>query len=296
MLLLAAGCGGHAGPVADTAAGPDAGTPSDASARPDTVAPRPDAGGSDGPPTPDTPAPPPDVATLPDAPAPPPDVATLPDTPGPPPDVAALPDTPAPPRDTASGPDTAAPPQPGELGGPCAAGGTCQEGTCRSLPGRAEPRCTAPCRSNDDCPPALRCEPVTFEEQLCLDGPRGTAPLGAPCGPAGGNGCASGLCVDADPDAGIAVDTCTAPCTGDGDCDVPFPICYAFVDLCLPVASGDLGGRCTSQGACYEGACVPLPEGERCTRSCTVGESCGPGWLSCQPRGRDTWCLVRPAP
>jgi len=133
---------------------------------------------------------------------------------------------------------------------------------------------------------------------VCTFGPRGSGGIGAPCGDEAGGGlaCASGLCVDADPDQGIAADTCTASCELDSDCAPPFPVCFAFVNLCLPVTSGDLGGLCTTEGACYEGECTDLgAAGERCTKVCAADGDCGAGYLECRAAGSGKYCLVKPA-
>ena len=184
-------------------------------------------------------------------------------------------------------------PGPGELGGPCAAGGTCAEGTCETVPDGE--RCTVACLSNYECPAALRCEAVTLESMYCLFGPRGDGALGEPCGEGlDGLGCRSGLCVDADPEQAIPVDTCTEPCEDDGGCAVPFPVCFSMIGLCLPILSGDLGGLCTSSGACREGSCLDVAGvGERCTRTCTAGESCGRTYLECRDAGGTSYCLLR---
>lgn len=126
------------------------------------------------------------------------------------------------------------PPADGTLGGPCGIDGFCTEGSCREVP--QEPRlvCTRECLDNPGCPDALRCEAVSDVEMACLFGPRGTGAVGDPCGPGMGLGCASGLCVEADPANDVPVDTCTASCGDDGDCRDPFPTCYVGVYLCLP--------------------------------------------------------------
>jgi hypothetical protein len=184
-------------------------------------------------------------------------------------------------------------PGPGELGGPCAPGGTCTAGACESLP--AGERCTVGCLSNYECPDGLRCEAVTPESMYCLYGPRGDGRLGEPCGVGlQGLGCRSGLCVDADPEQAIPVDTCTEPCEDDGGCAVPFPVCFSMIGLCLPILSGDLGGLCTSTGSCTDGTCLDVPGlGERCTRTCAAGASCGPDYLECRDAGGTSYCLMR---
>jgi hypothetical protein len=187
------------------------------------------------------------------------------------------------------------PPEVGLLGGPCGPGGRCAGGTCTSLP--AGSRCTTACHSNYECPDDLRCEAVTDDSMYCLIGRRGTGRIGDACGDdLRGLGCASGLCVDADEEEGIPQDTCTEPCTGNEGCAVPFPVCFEYVDLCLPVLSGDLGGLCQYDGTCVEGDCIDVVElGPRCTRVCTEGEDCGRSYLECRDSGEAWYCLVRAA-
>lgn len=214
----------------------------------------------------------------------------------------ALPDV-APPLDTSPAPDiadepdtAAAPPAPGALGGECKAADACDEGACEAVAGGAQKVCTQPCLSNYDCPTTLRCEAISAEAQRCLAGPRGQAALGEPCGPLKGNGCLSGLCVDADPAADLPVDVCTEPCAADSECSFPFPVCFAFVDLCLPIPSGQLGGRCKSSGVCDEGECIDVAgTGERCTVSCTAAAECGAEYMTCRAVGADQWCLPKGA-
>jgi hypothetical protein len=156
--------------------------------------------------------------------------------------------------------------------------------------------CTIACLSNYECPDALRCEAVSLEAMDCLFGPRGDGAIGEPCGDGlKGLGCRSGLCVDADPEQAIPVDTCTEPCEDDGGCAVPFPLCFSMIGMCLPILSGDLGGLCRSDGSCVEGECVDVAGlGERCTRTCAAaGEDCGQPYLECRDAGGTSYCLMR---
>jgi hypothetical protein len=198
--------------------------------------------------------------------------------------------------DTPADPGTT-PPAEGALGGACKADGACAEGTCQAGPVASGKICTVACLDNAECPDALRCETVTFESMVCTFGPRGTGGIGAPCGDEAGGGlaCASGLCVEADAEQGIPGDTCTASCQLDTDCAPPFPLCFAFVNLCLPVTSGDLGGLCTTEGTCYAGDCTDLgADGVRCTKACTADGDCGAAWLECRAAGDGSYCLVKP--
>lgn len=220
------------------------------------------------------------------------DTATGPDVPTAP-DVQTTPDIPTA-ADTPAAPDVFQPPA-GALGGPCKPGNVCDEGECLAARSGAITLCTKSCFSNDECPANVRCEAIADDEALCLPGPRGTAKLGEPCGTEMDNGCESALCIDADPAEAIHVDTCTDTCTSDADCAVPYPVCYAGVGICLPILSGDLGGRCNSQGECVEGDCTLVTTlGERCTRTCAADAECGLPYLTCQEIGLVRYCLRRP--
>ena len=191
-------------------------------------------------------------------------------------------------------PDADLPGPGGGLGEACRPDGSCTQGSCETLPGAGQPICTRACLSNYDCPESLRCEAISAEQMRCLPGSRGNAALGQPCGAAKGNGCRSGLCVDADPSANIPADTCTEPCAADSDCEVPFPVCFGMVQLCLPIASGYLGGRCKADGTCFEGQCLAVASsGQRCTRSCARDADCGAPYLASASDGAGSVCLMR---
>jgi hypothetical protein len=188
-------------------------------------------------------------------------------------------------------------PPAGQPGGPCL-GDTCNGAPLWNCldPGTGA-ACTMACLENAECPPGLRCEAFN-DGQYCVFGPRGTGGIGDPCGEGKGNGCASGLCIDADPVEGIPVDSCTAACTGDGDCAAPFPTCLGgFANVCVPVLSAWMGGLCgTVEPKCEpdQGTCTDLgADGERCTKACAADEECGADWLECRAAGDGTYCLVK---
>jgi hypothetical protein len=190
-------------------------------------------------------------------------------------------------------------PGPGEMGGLCKPGDQCAQGSnCQELAAGRDKRCTIECTSNYACPDTLRCEAVSQDSMFCLFGPRGKGATGQPCGDGQkGLGCASGLCVNADPEEAISVDTCTDLCKSSVDCVVPFPICVSGVDLCLPIMSGDLGGLCTYEGKCVEGGCLDVGEADkRCTRMCTAGEDCGQPYLQCTHAASAWFCLMKSSP
>jgi len=200
-------------------------------------------------------------------------------------------DSKAPDSDASAGQE----PGPGELGGVCNAGDQCTQGSCFDLASGRAKRCSTECKSNYECPESLRCEAVSQDSMFCLFGPRGTASTGQPCGSGQkGLGCASGLCVDADPQEAISVDTCTDVCKSSTDCVVPFPICVGGVDLCLPILSGDLGGLCTFEGKCVQGDCLEVGGADkRCTRTCSAGDDCGQPYLQCTRTGNAWYCLMK---
>lgn len=197
-------------------------------------------------------------------------------------------------------PDAGGPvePGPGELGGVCATGSTCTAGDCTALPEDRGSFCTEACLENAECPDTLRCEAVSFDEMFCLFGARGAGAIGVPCGAGKGLGCASGICIDADPEEAIAVDTCTASCEGDADCLVPFPVCNPYFALCLPIGSGETGGICRAAGSatpCFDdNVCTELAGiGERCTITCTTAADCGADYLDCTEVAGTKYCVLK---
>lgn len=192
--------------------------------------------------------------------------------------------------------DASAPlePAPGELGGVCAGGDSCVAGTCTTLPDDRGGRCTQACLENAECPDHLRCEAVSDDQMFCLAGPRGSGGIGDPCGEGQGLGCASGLCISADPQQAIPVDTCTASCLSDPGCAAPFPACNTFLALCLPIGSGETGGLCRFDGSCFDNnVCVDLSGiGERCTRTCATASDCTASYLDCREIAGTDYCVM----
>jgi hypothetical protein len=130
---------------------------------------------------------------------------------------------------------------------------------------------------------------------LCLFGPRGTGAIGDPCGSGKGLGCASGLCIDADPEQAIPVDTCTAACQADASCAPPFPVCNTFFGVCLPIGSGETGGICRYDGSCFDdNVCTDLAGiGARCTKNCSTVVDCGADYLDCVDVSGTSYCVMQ---
>jgi hypothetical protein len=102
----------------------------------------------------------------------------------------------------------------GAVGQACRSAIDCRSGDCIDVVGDPYgPFCTAPCRSDGDCPDSMGCFAGSDGARRCLHR-TGSAVVGAFC--RNDADCAAGLCIDVYGDMAGAY--CTDTCRGDVDC------------------------------------------------------------------------------
>jgi hypothetical protein len=174
-------------------------------------------------------------------------------------------------------------------GAPCPYGPeSCAGGACEVITDVEfdEPRCTAACGSDGECPPNYGCGAGGF----CV--PAGTGKVSDPCELA--SECAAGICVA----QGLGPKVCVALCD-DGKCpDGTVCVLGPFENpyICVAAQTGalPLGAACIESKQCESGLCLPDSNAayfcvQPCPKDdCPEGNVCKPSFLggnACFPEG-----------